>query len=182
MMEMVWTIPLTGLWNRGLQQRPLPRLCLRGAEARRQSVLRHLDRVPKSRSPRCREGASSLRRYKAKRVSADCLGLGLVQLLSPVDVTVSLIHSITTVALLMAIATIGFTPASALITTPDRKLYVGSSVTPVHCQKKYHCHWRGEGANRNKHCHICGYQLANLSCGGCRHEPLEPGEDASRGP
>ena len=67
-----------------------------------------------------------------------------------------LIHSTATVALLVSIATISFTPASALITAPDRKLYVGSSVTPVHCQKKYHCHWRGEGANRSKHCHICG--------------------------
>ena len=72
----------------------------------------------------------------------------------------NLIYSIATAALLAAVATIGFTPASAMITTPDLKLYVGSSVTPVHCQKKYHCHWRGEGANRNKHCHICGYQLA----------------------
>ena len=67
-----------------------------------------------------------------------------------------LLHSTATVALLVTIATISFTPASALVTAPDRKLYVGSSVTPVHCQKKYHCHWRGEGANRSKHCHICG--------------------------
>ena len=49
-----------------------------------------------------------------------------------------------------------FHTRKAMITAPDRKLYVGSSVTPVHCQKKYHCHWRGEGANRSKHCHICG--------------------------
>jgi hypothetical protein len=54
-----------------------------------------------------------------------------------------LIHSTATVALLVTIATISFTPASALVTAaPYRKLCVASSVTPVHCQKKYHCHWR----------------------------------------
>ena len=37
-----------------------------------------------------------------------------------------LIHSTATVALLVTIATISFTPASALVTAPDRKLYVGS--------------------------------------------------------
>ena len=67
-----------------------------------------------------------------------------------------LIYSITAAALLAGIATIGFTPAQATITAPDRNAYGGSSATPVHCQKKYHCHWRGSGANRNKHCHICG--------------------------
>ena len=66
-----------------------------------------------------------------------------------------LIYSMVTTALLAGIATIGFTPAQA-INAPDRKSYVGSSVTPVHCQKKYNCHWRGTGANRSKHCHICG--------------------------
>ena len=66
------------------------------------------------------------------------------------------IYSIRTGALLAAIVTIGFTPASAMINALDRKLYAVSPVTPVHCQKKYHCHWRGEGANRSKHCHICG--------------------------
>ena len=67
-----------------------------------------------------------------------------------------LIYSIATAALLASIATIGFTPAQATITAPDRNVYGGSSATPVHCQKKYHCHWRGSGANRSKHCHICG--------------------------
>ena len=67
-----------------------------------------------------------------------------------------LIHSFSATALIAVIATIGFTPAQATITVPDRTLYVGSSVTPVHCQKAYHCHWRGTGANRSKHCHICG--------------------------
>jgi hypothetical protein len=67
-----------------------------------------------------------------------------------------LIYSVAAAALLAGLATIGFTPAQATISAPDRKLYVGSSVTPVHCQKKYNCHWRGEGANRSKHCHICG--------------------------
>jgi hypothetical protein len=67
-----------------------------------------------------------------------------------------LIYSAAAAALVAGIVTIGFTPAQATITAPDRKLYAGSSVTPVHCQKKYHCHWRGEGANRTKHCHICG--------------------------
>ena len=45
-----------------------------------------------------------------------------------------LIYSMVTTALLAGIATIGFTPAQA-INAPDRKSYVGSSVTPVHCQK-----------------------------------------------
>ena len=67
----------------------------------------------------------------------------------------NLIYSIVGAASLAAIVTIGFTPAQA-ITAPDRKPYIGSSVTPVHCQKNYHCHWRGSGANRTKHCHICG--------------------------
>jgi hypothetical protein len=67
-----------------------------------------------------------------------------------------LVNSVAAIALLAGIATIGFAPAQATITMPDRKLYVSSSVTPVHCQKKMHCHWRGEGANREKHCHICG--------------------------
>jgi hypothetical protein len=67
-----------------------------------------------------------------------------------------LIYSIATAAVLAAMTTIGFTPASATITTPDREFYVGSPVTPVHCQKKYHCHWRGDGANRSKHCHVWG--------------------------
>ena len=66
------------------------------------------------------------------------------------------ICSATTAALFAAIVTIGFTPASAMVTVLDLKIYASSSVTPVHCQKKYHCHWRGEGANRSKHCHICG--------------------------
>jgi hypothetical protein len=44
-----------------------------------------------------------------------------------------LIYSTAAAALLASIATTGFTPASAMITAPDRKLYVGSSVTPVHC-------------------------------------------------
>jgi hypothetical protein len=67
-----------------------------------------------------------------------------------------LIYSVAAAALLAGIATIGFTPASAMISAPGLRLYVGSSATPVHCQKKYHCHWRGSGANRSKHCHICG--------------------------
>jgi hypothetical protein len=67
-----------------------------------------------------------------------------------------LIHSTATAALLVFVVMIGFTSAGAIITAPDRKPYAGPSVTPVHCQKKYHCHWRGEGANRSKHCHICG--------------------------
>ena len=67
-----------------------------------------------------------------------------------------LIYTTAAAALLAGIATISFTPAKAMITAPDRNVYVGSSVTPVHCQKAYHCHWRGEGANRKKHCHICG--------------------------
>ena len=67
-----------------------------------------------------------------------------------------LIHSMAAAALLAGIVTIGYTTAQATITTPDPKLHVGTSVTPVHCQKKYHCHWRGTGANRTKNCHICG--------------------------
>ena len=55
--------------------------------------------------------------------------------------------SVAAAALLAGIVTIGYTPAQATITAPDRRLYVGSSATPVHCQKKYHCHWRGTGAN-----------------------------------
>ena len=61
-----------------------------------------------------------------------------------------LIYSITAAALLAGIATIGFTPAQATITAPDRNAYGGSSATPVHCQKEYHCHWRGTGANRKQ--------------------------------
>ena len=68
----------------------------------------------------------------------------------------TLIYTVAATALLAGIATISFTPAQATISAPDRKLYVGSSATPVHCQKEYHCHWRGTGANREKHCHICG--------------------------
>jgi hypothetical protein len=67
-----------------------------------------------------------------------------------------LIYSITAALLLTCILTMGFAPAQATITAPATKSYVGWSVTPVHCQKKYHCHWRGTGANRSKHCHICG--------------------------
>ena len=67
-----------------------------------------------------------------------------------------LIYTVGAAALLAGIATISFTTAQATITTPDRNAYGGSSATPVHCQKEYHCHWRGEGANRKKHCHICG--------------------------
>ena len=67
-----------------------------------------------------------------------------------------LIYSVAAAALLAGIATIGFTPAQATISAPDRNAYGGSSATPVHCQKAYHCHWRGTGANREKHCHICG--------------------------
>ena len=66
-----------------------------------------------------------------------------------------LVYSVAVTALLAGTVTIAFTPAQA-ITAPDRKSYVGSSVAPVHCQKKYHCHWKGEGANRTKNCHICG--------------------------
>ena len=55
-----------------------------------------------------------------------------------------LIYTTAAAALLAGIATMGFTPAKPMITAPDRNVYVGSSVTPVHCQKKYHCHWRGD--------------------------------------
>ena len=67
----------------------------------------------------------------------------------------TLICTVAATALLAGIATISFT-AQATITPPDRNAYGGSSATPVHCQKAYHCHWRGEGANRKKNCHICG--------------------------
>ena len=67
-----------------------------------------------------------------------------------------LIHSFSATTLMAGIAMISFTPAQATVTLPHRTAYVGSSVTPVHCQKAYHCHWRGSGANRSKHCHICG--------------------------
>ena len=67
------------------------------------------------------------------------------------------IYSIATTALLAGIVTIGFTPAGATISPPDREHYLpSSSATPVHGQKAYHCNWRGSGANRTKHCHICG--------------------------
>ena len=66
-----------------------------------------------------------------------------------------LVYSVAVTALLAGTVTIA-TPAQATITVTDQKLYVSSSVTPVHCKKKMHCHWRGEGANRTKNCHICG--------------------------
>ena len=68
----------------------------------------------------------------------------------------TLIYTVAATALLAGSVTIGLTPAQATISTPDRSAYGGSSATPVHCQKEYHCHWRGTGANREKHCHICG--------------------------
>ena len=67
-----------------------------------------------------------------------------------------LVYSTAAAAFLAATATIGVTPAQATVTAPDRGVYERSSATAVHCQKAYHCHWRGTGANRNKHCHICG--------------------------
>jgi len=71
------------------------------------------------------------------------------------------IHSMAAMAFLACIVAIGFTPAQATMTTPNLKPYAGSSVTPVDCRKKYHCHWikRGGGrggVGRQKHCHYCG--------------------------
>ena len=47
-----------------------------------------------------------------------------------------LIYTVAAAALLAGIATIGFTPAQAMISAPDRNAYGGSSATPVHCQEK----------------------------------------------
>ena len=61
------------------------------------------------------------------------------------------------VALFAAIVAMGFAPAQAMTTALSMKLNVSSSVTPVHCKKKFHCHWIKKGvAKRTKHCHVCG--------------------------
>ena len=66
----------------------------------------------------------------------------------------TLIYSMA-VAILPCSAAISFTPAQAT-TAPDLKACVGSSLTPVHCRRVYHCHWTTRDTVRTKHCHICG--------------------------
>jgi hypothetical protein len=67
----------------------------------------------------------------------------------------TLIYSMA-VAVLTCIAASGFTPARATTTAPNLQPYEGSSLSPVHCRRTYHCHWTVIDAVRTRHCHVCG--------------------------
>ena len=61
-------------------------------------------------------------------------------------------------ALVLATA-IGTTPASAVMSVPNLKTYIDSSVTTVHCRRYRHCHSRCWGPwwdrRCGRRCHRC---------------------------
>jgi hypothetical protein len=57
------------------------------------------------------------------------------------------------VAFLMCMTT---TSAKATLTVSNLQTYVGSLLTLEHCRRVYHCRWISKGADKTKHCHVCG--------------------------
>ena len=58
------------------------------------------------------------------------------------------------IAAVLVCAAIGFPPAEARMPVASLKAHAGSSVTPVHCRRTYHCRW--DSTARVKNCHVCG--------------------------
>ena len=66
-----------------------------------------------------------------------------------------LIYPIVAAAFLLCTWAMGSTPAQAAMTLPHLQSYAGSTVTPVHCRRYWHCHRRCRHGRCWRACHRC---------------------------